>query len=85
MTMPHERTRSIIQTGDFLRELSKDQSVPESVRHGAKHLLRHFPEPWVVFNIGRFEEQLQTLDPSDPQREDAIQVHLSMLSSSLTP
>lgn len=83
MTMPHERTRSIIQTGDFLRELEKDQSLPASIRQGAKHLLRHYPEPWVVFSIGRFEEQLKTFDPSDPQRETAIQLHLTMLSSSI--
>lgn len=29
MTMPCERTRSIVQTGEFLRELSRDQTLPE--------------------------------------------------------
>ena len=83
MTMPHERTRSIIQTGDFLRDLAKDQSVSESIRQGAKHLLRHYPEPWVILSIGRFEEQLKSLDPGDLQRETAIQLHTTMLSSSI--
>lgn len=82
MTMPHERTHSIIQTGDFLRELPRDQSLPEPIRQGAKQLLRHYPEPWVVFSIGQFEEMLQTFDPSDPEREVAIQLHKAMLSSS---
>lgn len=41
MTMPCERTRSIVQTGEFLRELSRDQTLPESVRQQAKRLLRH--------------------------------------------
>ena len=79
------RTRSLIQTGDFPRELSKNQAVPESVRKGAKHLLRHYPEPLVVFNIGLFEEQLETLDVTDPWRETAIQLDQRMLSSSIKP
>lgn len=83
MTMPYERTRSIVHTGDFLRDLSKNQTVPESIRLEAKHLLRHYPEPWVIFSIGLFEEQLQTIDPGDPQRETAIQLHSAMLSSSI--
>ncbi|MNT85926.1 hypothetical protein D3C72_2261520 [compost metagenome] len=45
-------------------------------------LLRHYPEPWVILSLGRFEEQLKTLDPSDPQRENEIQLHQTMLSSS---
>ncbi|MNR23546.1 hypothetical protein D3C85_1405710 [compost metagenome] len=42
MTMPCERLRSIIHTGDFLRHLSKNPSLPESIRREAKHLLRHY-------------------------------------------
>ncbi len=83
MTMPYERTRSIIHTGDFLRDLSTNPSVPESVRREAKHLLRHYPEPWVVFSIGQFEELLQTTAPDDPKRETAIQLHSALLSSSI--
>lgn len=82
MTMPCERTRSLVQTGEFLRELSRDQTLPESVRQQAKRLLRHYPEPWVIFGIGSFEELLQTKDPSDPTREFAIVVHTPQLSSS---
>lgn len=83
MTMPYERTRSIVHTGDFLRGLSKNQTVPESVRLEAKQLLRHYPEPWVIYSIGHLEELLQTAAPGDPQRETAIQLHSAMLSSSI--
>jgi hypothetical protein len=83
MTMPCERTRSITHTGDFLRDLSKNPSVPESIRRKAKHLLRHYPEPWIVLSIGQFEELLQSTAPDDPKRETAIQLHSAMLSSSL--
>lgn len=41
MTTPHERTRSLIQTWEFLQELSKDSDIPESKRRQAKALLRH--------------------------------------------
>lgn len=83
MTMPCERTRSIIHTGDFLRDLSRNPTVPESVRLEARHLLRHYPEPWILFNIGLLEELLQSCDPGDPRRETAIQLHSAMLSSSI--
>lgn len=81
MTMPCERTQSIVQTGEFLGELSRDQTLPEAVRQQAKRLLRHYPQPWVIFGIGSFEELLQTKDPSDPAREFAIVVHTPQLCS----
>ncbi|WP_042955132.1 BPSL0761 family protein [Pseudomonas sp. G5(2012)] len=43
MTMPGERTRAVIQTHEFLVELSRDSSLPEKVRRDAKFLLRHYP------------------------------------------
>lgn len=85
MTMPCERTRSIIHTGDFLHDLSKNPLVPEAIRHEAKHPLRHYPEPRVVLSIGHFEELLQSTAPDDPKRKTAIQLHSAMLSSSLEP
>ena len=48
MTMPSERTRTILQTRDFLRELldpAKTPRVPKSVRREAHRLLRHYPGP----------------------------------------
>lgn len=43
MTMPSERTRSIIQTREFLVDLSRDKTLPEAVRTEARRLLRHYP------------------------------------------
>lgn len=43
MTMPDERSRAVVQTREFLVELSRDNSLPERVRRDAKFLLRHFP------------------------------------------
>ncbi len=44
MTTPLERTRSVIQTKDFLMELIMDLDLPKKVREEAKCLLRHFPD-----------------------------------------
>jgi len=41
--MPHERTRSLVQTGEFLQELAKNAELPELMRRQAKALLRHYP------------------------------------------
>lgn len=46
MTMPDERTRSLLQTRDFLEELcssGQTPGVPEEVRREARRLLRHYP------------------------------------------
>ncbi len=43
MTMPSERTRSIIQAREFLVDLSRDKTLPEAVRTEARRLLRHYP------------------------------------------
>lgn len=61
MTRPHERTRSVVQTYDFLVELSKDTSLPERVRRDARFLLRHFPSKNDMLLAGRIEEQAETL------------------------
>lgn len=43
MTMPDERTRSLLQAGAFLKELSRDPSVPLAIREEACRLMRHYP------------------------------------------
>jgi hypothetical protein len=57
MTMPTERTRSIIQTRDFLVNLSHDKSLPDAVRTEAHRLLRHYPTADEVLLAGKVEEQ----------------------------
>lgn len=57
MTMPNERTRSIIQTREFLTCLSRDQALPETIRNEANRLLRHYPSAKEVLLAGKVEEQ----------------------------
>jgi hypothetical protein len=61
MTMPHERTRSVIQTRDFLVELSCDPSLPERIRRDAKFLLHHYPTRDDMVTAGRIEEHTNSL------------------------
>lgn len=51
MTLPHERTRAVIQVTNFLVRLSSPygedglKGIPKAVREEARALLRHFPLP----------------------------------------
>ena len=54
MTLPAERTSSVIRTQDFLLRLASPyqgiKRVPKAVREEARRLLRHYPH-W--FDLGR--------------------------------
>ncbi len=43
MTTNTERTRSMIQTGAFLKELRQDPTLPDHIRKEADRLVRHYP------------------------------------------
>ena len=43
MTMSDERTRNLLQTGCFIKELRAEQALPDRVRNEADRLLRHYP------------------------------------------
>jgi hypothetical protein len=46
MTLPFERTRAVVQTKEFLQQLtdpSKTPRVPKQIRQQAHYLLRHYP------------------------------------------
>jgi hypothetical protein len=43
MTTPDERTRSLVETGVFLRRLMIRKRIPEEVRQYARWLERHYP------------------------------------------
>ncbi|MFC4860576.1 BPSL0761 family protein [Pseudomonas sp. MAHUQ-62] len=58
MTVPHERTRAVIQTREFLQRLEGDLSISEEMRCMATQLLRHYPTRGEVFLQGAFEEHL---------------------------
>ena len=83
MTMPVERTRSVIQTGDFLRELSRSQEIPEPIRAEAARLLRHFPEPHLLFHAAWLDEIIHSTEPGDPRRELAISGYPELFTAGL--
>jgi hypothetical protein len=58
VTTPHQRTRSVLQTRQFLSELlSPDASpaVSRELQDEARRLLRHYPEPW---HLSRLHERI---------------------------
>lgn len=57
MTMVHERTRSIIQTKEFLHDLLIDSSLPAHIRSQADQLLRHYPGSEDIWLAGRLEQK----------------------------
>jgi len=82
MTLPYERSRSVIQTGAFLKNICINPEIPESVRNEAKYLLRHYPTADDIKTIGRLEEFL--LKPSDDEkREILINLHMPLFSSDI--
>ena len=66
MTLPHERTRSVIKTEAFLRELARNTELPQDIRSYAKSLLRHYPSADQILSFGRLEECL-VIDASDDE------------------
>lgn len=57
MTVVHERTRSLVQTREFLQELSIDSRLPEAIRNQAVCLLRHYPTADAIYLAGRVGER----------------------------
>lgn len=46
MTLPYERTRAVLRTADFLRNLCDPKltpKVPRHIRESALRLLKHYP------------------------------------------
>lgn len=82
MTLPYERTRAIVETEKFLKELSRDSGLPQELRTHAKALLRHYPSAAQVFSLGRLEEALMEDGPdADECRRRVIALHFQLLSS----
>lgn len=59
MTMPGERTDSVIGAIEFLIDLTKDKTLPDLIRLRAKHLLRHYPSIEEIRRVGRLEVHRQ--------------------------
>jgi hypothetical protein len=72
MTTVYERTRSVIETSDFLLRLTRDQSLPDTVRSEARRLLRHYPTADIVRLAGRWETIRQNEVSKLPGRPEAL-------------
>jgi hypothetical protein len=82
LTLPYERTRAIVETEKFLKELSRDSGLPQELRAHAKALLRHYPSAAQVLSLGRLEEALMDDSPeTEDYRRRVIAVHFQLLSS----
>lgn len=61
MTLPDERTRAILNTQQFLRNLldpKKTPKVPREVRLDALRCLRHYPH---AFELANFKKNFEPL------------------------
>jgi len=83
LTLPHERTRSVVKTEAFLRELSRNAELPDEIRSYAKSLLRHYPTTDQIFSLGRLAECLVSDAQDDEYRRRVIAFHQPLFSSSL--
>lgn len=67
MTMPSERTRSVIQAREFLVDLSRDKTLPEALRTEARRLLGHYPTADEVLLAGKVVGRNSNLDGAPRQ------------------
>lgn len=70
MTTSMERTRALVQAGDFLEELRRMEpgTIPDSVREQAHRILRHYPSTMEIADIVHSDSKTnafsQCLDPA---------------------
>lgn len=83
MTLPHERTRSVLETERFLREICRNSELPPDIRSQAKGLLRHYPSAYQVFSLGRLEECLINDEAGAEVRRRLVAFHQPLFCSSL--
>lgn len=69
MTMPDERARAVVETSQFLQELSRNPDLPSDIRKQAKGLLRHYPEKRDVKLIAELESYLFGMEPDERKRD----------------
>lgn len=55
MTMPHERTRSLIEAEKVLISLSRNPDISEAMRNRIKGVLRHYPSESEILYQGHYE------------------------------
>lgn len=67
MTLPDERYRAVIQTREFLKELTdhlKTPRIPKRIRQQAQWCLRHYPLPYEMQHAAKsapdvFQEKME--------------------------
>lgn len=83
MTMPDERTLTMIRTWEFLRHLKTAKETPTSLRSDAETLLRHFPLPYEIGIMAQLRPDLfvrPALFSSDLARPNTVGTLLDLLS-----
>jgi hypothetical protein len=79
MTLPHERTRALINAHEFLVRLISPYNkngikrIPKAVRQEARWIVKHFPRPYELYEVAKcapdvFDEQ--ELLRYDEERKD---------------
>ena len=77
MTIGYERRRALEFAGEVLRELAFQPArheelwggqVPPKLRQVAKHILRHYPEPWQIEAAVKSSEPLCWWISEEPGR-----------------
>lgn len=58
MTLPHERTRAVMNTREFLFRLTSPynggvKGVKKEVREMARQLLKHYPMPYDLHHVAK--------------------------------
>jgi hypothetical protein len=66
LTLPDERYRAVVQTKRFLLEILTTPRVPKTIKDGARHCLRHYPDEWDMQVVARevpavFQEKMEPL------------------------
>ena len=77
MTVAYERRRALEWAGELLRELAFQPGrheelwggpVPSKLREVARHILRHYPEPWQLEMAVESKEPVCDWISEEPQR-----------------
>lgn len=63
MTMPHARTRAVIETKKFLEELRFRYDVPCDIKQTATWCLRHYPQAQDIKNVAHAQMQCGSENP----------------------
>jgi len=61
MTLPYERTRSVVSTREFLLDLTNPKvtpRLPSYIRDTARSLLRHYPTNYDMETVSEREDRL---------------------------